>query len=155
MFGKQYQFHSYGEPRSRLHFRLNIKINMELSRRMQPPIQYIAGVLSPGLKRKVRETNYSPSTAEAKKSGAVFILLLMSSWHRAKLMNRSGNFITSQSTDNCWEKLSLQYIDLGSNSHKYTTYISCIALMNQMNCCVLFLNDKFPQVRFNSHLYYI
>jgi hypothetical protein len=50
----------------------------------QPPIQWVPGVLSPGIKRQEREADHSPpSSAEVKNGGAIPPLLRMSSWRGA------------------------------------------------------------------------
>jgi hypothetical protein len=48
----------------------------------QPPIQWVPGALSPGVKRKWREADHSPpSSDEAKNGGAIPPLAHMPSWH--------------------------------------------------------------------------
>jgi hypothetical protein len=50
----------------------------------QPPIQWVPGALSPGVKRQGRKADHSPpSIAEVKKGGAIPPLSRMSSWHSA------------------------------------------------------------------------
>jgi hypothetical protein len=51
---------------------------------MQPPIQWILGAFSPGVKRQGREADHSSLfSAEPKKRGAIPPLPHMSSWHSA------------------------------------------------------------------------
>jgi hypothetical protein len=50
----------------------------------QPPIQWVLGALSSGVKRLGREPNHSPpSSAEVKNGGAIPPLPLLSSWRSA------------------------------------------------------------------------
>jgi hypothetical protein len=50
----------------------------------QPPIQWVPGVLSPGVKRQGREADHSPQTsAEVKNGEAIPPLPHTSTWHRA------------------------------------------------------------------------
>jgi hypothetical protein len=50
----------------------------------QPPMQWVRGALSPGVKRPGREADHSPpSSAEVKNGGAIPPLPNMSSWHSA------------------------------------------------------------------------
>jgi hypothetical protein len=50
----------------------------------QPPIQWVPGALSPGVKRQGREADHSlPSSAEVKNGGAISPLLHTSSWNSA------------------------------------------------------------------------
>jgi hypothetical protein len=49
----------------------------------QPPLQWVPGVLSSGVKRQGREADHSLSNAEVKKGGAIPPLRHMSSGHRA------------------------------------------------------------------------
>jgi hypothetical protein len=47
----------------------------------QPQTQWVAGALSPGVKRQGREVDHSPPTsADVKNGGAIPPLLRMSSW---------------------------------------------------------------------------
>jgi hypothetical protein len=39
----------------------------------QRPIQWVLGVVSPGVNRPVRETDHSPSSAEVKRGGALYL----------------------------------------------------------------------------------
>jgi hypothetical protein len=49
----------------------------------QPPLQWIPGTLSPGIKGPGREADHSPaSSAEIKNDEAIPALPLMSSWHK-------------------------------------------------------------------------
>jgi hypothetical protein len=49
----------------------------------QPPIQWVLGALSPGIKQRGCEANQShPSSAEVKKGGAIPPLPHMPSWRR-------------------------------------------------------------------------
>jgi hypothetical protein len=48
----------------------------------QPPVQWVPGALSPGVKRQGREADSSsPSSAEVTKGGGIPPLSHMSSWH--------------------------------------------------------------------------
>jgi hypothetical protein len=59
----------------------------------QPHIQWLAGAISPGVKRPGREADHSsPSSAEVKNGGAIPPLPPMSSWHSAKLIKHRENF---------------------------------------------------------------
>jgi hypothetical protein len=50
----------------------------------QPPIEWIPGAISPGVKRPGSEADHSsPSSAEVKNGGAIPPLPHMSSWHGA------------------------------------------------------------------------
>jgi hypothetical protein len=52
----------------------------------QPPIRWVPGALSPGVKRKGPEADHSPqSSAEVKKGGAIHPLLHTPSWCSVKL----------------------------------------------------------------------
>jgi hypothetical protein len=54
----------------------------------QHPVQWVPGALSPGVKRQGCEADHSPpSSAEAKKGGAIPPLPHMSSWHRPGMAN--------------------------------------------------------------------
>jgi hypothetical protein len=49
----------------------------------QPPIRWIPGTLSPGIKQPGREADHSPaSSAEVKNGEAIPALPHMSSWHK-------------------------------------------------------------------------
>jgi hypothetical protein len=49
-----------------------------------PPIQWVSGLFSPGVKRQGREADHSPpSSAEVKKGGAILSLPHTSSWRGA------------------------------------------------------------------------
>jgi hypothetical protein len=68
----------------------------------QPPIQWVLGALSPGLKSLAREADYSPpSNAEVKNGGAIPPLSHISSWLSAKLImhNVKFTFFTTFSID--------------------------------------------------------
>jgi hypothetical protein len=48
----------------------------------QPPVQWVLGALSPGVKHQGREADHSPpSCTEVKNGGAIPPLPCMSSWH--------------------------------------------------------------------------
>jgi hypothetical protein len=50
----------------------------------QPPIQWVPGALSPGVKRPEREADHwSPSSTKIKKGGAIPPFPNISSWHSA------------------------------------------------------------------------
>jgi hypothetical protein len=53
-------------------------------RPIQPPIQWVLGVLSPRIKRQEREADHSPpSGAEVKNDGDIISLPYTSSWRNA------------------------------------------------------------------------
>jgi hypothetical protein len=57
------------------------------------PIQWIAGSLSPGVKRQGREADHSPSScAEVKSGGAIPPLPHMSSCHSMELITHRDKF---------------------------------------------------------------
>jgi hypothetical protein len=59
----------------------------------QPPVQWIPGATSPGLKRQGREAdNSSPSSAKVKNSEAIPPLPHTSSWFGALFIKLSNNF---------------------------------------------------------------
>jgi hypothetical protein len=49
----------------------------------QPPIQWLPGALSPGIKRQVREADHSPPVSAEVKNGAIHPLSHNSSWSTA------------------------------------------------------------------------
>jgi hypothetical protein len=60
----------------------------------QPPIQWVPGALSPGVKRQGSVADHSPpSSAEVKNGGAIPPLPHMSSWHIPYLIKQRENFI--------------------------------------------------------------
>jgi hypothetical protein len=67
---------------------------------IQPPLQWIPEVLSPGeVKRQAREYDDSlQSSAEVKKSVAVPPLSHMSTWHRAYLIKHRDNITFTHTT---------------------------------------------------------
>jgi hypothetical protein len=59
----------------------------------QPPIQWVTGALTPGVKRQEGEHHHLPfSSAEVKKCGAIPPLSHMPSWHNAYLIKHRDNF---------------------------------------------------------------
>jgi hypothetical protein len=59
----------------------------------QPPIQWVPGAFSPGVKQQALEADHSPpSDARVKNGGAIPPLSLKSSWHGAELIKHRGNF---------------------------------------------------------------
>jgi hypothetical protein len=59
----------------------------------QPPIQWVPGALSPGVKRPGRESDHSPATnAKVKNGGAIPPLLHMFSWRHFQLIKHRDNF---------------------------------------------------------------
>jgi hypothetical protein len=59
----------------------------------QPPIQWVLGALSPGLKKPGREADHLPPTrVEVKQHGSIHPLPHTSSWSSAKLVKHRDNF---------------------------------------------------------------
>jgi hypothetical protein len=59
----------------------------------QPPIEWVTGALSPGIKRKGREADHSPpTTADVKKNEFIYPLPHTSSWRSAQLVKHRDNF---------------------------------------------------------------
>jgi hypothetical protein len=72
------------------HFSVSSRPAMGLT---QPPIQWVPGALSPGVKRPGREADHSPQTsAEVKKTWVYTSLPHTPSWRSAYLVNYRGNF---------------------------------------------------------------
>jgi hypothetical protein len=59
-----------------------------------PPIQWVPGTLSQGVKRHGRQADHSPPTsAEVKKSGSIHSLPHTRSWHSASYVRHKDNII--------------------------------------------------------------
>jgi hypothetical protein len=59
----------------------------------QPPIQWVAGALSTGVKRQGLEADHSPpSSVEVKNGGAIISIPNTPSWRGAKLIKYKENF---------------------------------------------------------------
>jgi hypothetical protein len=60
----------------------------------QPPIQWVQGALSAGVKRRGREADSSPpSSPDVKNDRAIPLLRDLSSWHGVQLIKRRGFFM--------------------------------------------------------------
>jgi hypothetical protein len=59
----------------------------------QPPIQWVFGAISPGVKQPGHEADHSPlSSAEVKNGQAIPVFPHMTSWHSTELIKHRGDF---------------------------------------------------------------
>jgi hypothetical protein len=88
----------------------------------QPPIQWVPGALSPGVKRQGREADHSPPTSAEVKKMWIYTSPHTPSWRGALLLRHRDNF-----TLPCHRRLSLLSYSLPCQK------CSCISLLSHVN----------------------